>query len=247
MCVQMQFKALLAALAATLMAACGTSESVPGDLGSSAIQAQNVGRAPFLAALNPLFLAFDKNCPGNPNPNTCNTIVATNRVLGLNQYDAVIEPNLSSDSSTATTVVTGIGVEAVHYLTRAPLNIRLGVVGRQYDFSKRMFTNNTRIFSAPGESFDGAQDFTITNAVSTNIFMTGLGFRLYGGSVTKLELQRKPLSRIGEDGDALTASTRVSLANGWVAVGFLIRVLPSNNSSPIPFMQDVLMYTAQLR
>jgi hypothetical protein len=223
---------------------CGAPESNVG--GTDIFQAGSNGKITYFRALNPLFLAFDRYCPGNPNPATCNNLIPVTRTLQLNEYDAFVEPDLSADHVTVNSLVTGIGIEAVDYQSATPFVIHLGVIGRQFDSSTGKFLNNFRTFSAQGETFDGAQDFSIQNAIADNIFMTGLGLRLHGGHVSKLEIQKKMPSKLMQAGPALTASTRVTLDNGWAAVGFIIRVSPPTISSPMPYLQDVLMYTGQL-
>jgi hypothetical protein len=216
------------------LAGCGVTESEDASP-HSIFKASNGGES-YLRALPPQYLAFDRS---TIDPTL---LIPVTRILPFNQYDALIEPQLSSDQTVASSVVTGIGIEA-RDRNNLPLQIRLGILARQFDPNTGTFGSATRVFSAPGEDLTGSQAFYTTTTIT---FMTGLGVRLRDGDVTLLQIQRKSLERLGRDGVMLDASKKVILDNGWAAIGFQIRFMPNNPADRAPFLQDVLAYIADL-
>lgn len=190
----------------------------------------------------PDILAFDRETPDSF------TLIPVSRVLALNEYDALVEPELTQDKQRAVSVVTGIGIEAVDFTSEAkPIPIHLGVVAREFDTKTGVFGSEIRIFSAPGESLDSTQDFSIQNDNSGTFVFTGVGMRLREGRISKLVLQRKHMGKLGFDGDPVNASTKVILPAGWAAIGFKIKFSKTQGTQDkTPFIQDAIFYKGAL-
>ncbi|MBN8555798.1 MAG: hypothetical protein J0L93_10165 [Deltaproteobacteria bacterium] len=217
-----------------LLLSCGGVES------DSVIERSTVnlpsGRTLYLKAQDGIPIAFD------PSASDPNTLVQVSRILDLNQYNVLIEPNLTSDKQIVNTVITGIGISAQD-TAGAAVSIRLGIIAREYDPSTGGFSPTTRVFSAQGEDLSNTQQFLTSNSAT---LLSGLGVRLRRGKVTHLQIQRKPFNSIGQSGSAIGGSKQVILPNNWVAVGFKIRFVSNTPGGEAPFLQDTLLYTGQL-
>lgn len=191
----------------------------------------------FLKPLTTQIVAFNRDFK---DPNILNPI---ERVLQPHQYDVFIESELSLDKTRAQSVVTGISLEGVTD-SGQPLEIQLGIIGRPFDVNKGMFGNTTRIFSSFQNIEEKSQRIEINQSVNT--IMTGLGLKVIGGKITKIELIRKPLRDIFERSDVPSASAVAVVDPGWAVVGFLIRLRPADSLNRFPFVSDVVLPIAEL-
>ena len=217
-----------------LLLSCGGAEN---DLsGERSILYLPSGKVLYLKAQDGIPIAFD------PSASDPNTLVQVNRILALNQYNVLIEPNLSSDKQIVNSVITGIGISAQD-ANGANVNIKLGIIAREFDPATGGFSPTTRVFSAQGEDLANTQQFLTSNSAT---LLSGLGVRLRRGKVTQLQIQRKPYTSLSQTGAVIGGSKQVILPNNWAAVGFMIRFVSNTTGGEAPFLQDTLLYTGQL-
>jgi len=237
-----------------LLAGCGTESTKtaqPTTFGDNYI----LPRSLLLSPMQSLFLAFDRS---KTDPKM---LVKVIRERPLNEFEELVEPDTSNFGAEINSIVTGLGIYAVD-MNQRPLKITLGIKARRYDPQTGRFTRDTRIFSAPGQTFENTQEFVIRNEENPNIVMTGLGLRLREGTVTSLFLQRKPMNGLEDAGSYMPEDTvNVAIDPGWAAIGFYIRFKVDSNQYDMtkpaekqlylnltraPFLEDTLFYSAQL-
>lgn len=200
----------------------------------------------------PSYVAAYQRSMANPN-----IIEPVNRVISLNEYDQVVEPELSADRTTAMSLITGIGVEAVfdgrdsnNNPVEMMLPIRMGIVAREWDEEKKTFKSTTRTFSAQGQDLTRTQSWVFGNDQLPNFLITGMALRLREGRIKKLELRKTRLNNIQQPlfGSPMTSQTRVELPAGWAAVGLIIGIDRANMTQPPrePFIEDVMINLGQL-
>ncbi len=223
-------------LASVAVAACGGTDGNSGSPRSSTFVAGN-GTHVYLKAYSGQYLAFNRS---ELDPNQ---LVQVQRELAPHEFDALIEPHLSSDKSSAFSVVTGMSIAIAGNNT-----VTLGIRAREFDPQTGSFRPDTRLFASyPGAEFRNAQEFSITNSNSTNYLLTAMGLRSSPDHIQFLNLQRKSLANLYRDGDPIDPlQAQVILPPGWVAVGFLIKILPRDTNQGVPYISDALIYTALL-
>ena len=222
-------------------AGCGMSETTKVESRGQFVAP--TGTITFLKAFEPQLLSFDRN------PENAASIIPVQREgLQFHQYDVVSAPELSPDRNKALSLITGMGISAVDLEGKA-LRIDLGLIARQFDILTGSFSETTRIFT----NFDtpdiaqGSLILAITNTDSPNNFMTGMALRLKEGRIIQLSLQHKDFRDICKGGGSSVDGAReLMVENCWAVTGIMIRVLPNQSDTPIPFVQDALFYTAQL-
>jgi hypothetical protein len=239
----LKIKNLMLVLLSTLLMACGAAENTGSTY--SVTSANNTTMHAYLQAHPGIFMAFDRSSEDQ------NRLVQVQRTIPYNYFDALIEPDQNMEKTVINSVITGIAIEAVNH-DGEPLEITLGVIGREYNTKTGSFSNETRLFSSKtGESFRNAQSFYIGNTDSPNFLLAGLGLHIREGRITKLAIQRKSISELYNRGKTIGVGSEsggavVSLDNGFAATGFHIRIKAADSNDRVPFVQDLLFYPAQL-
>lgn len=220
--------------------ACGSAEDSGGSGTTIFVDSTGQKKRLVLNPLTPQYLAYNRNLD---NPMQLDRVY---RILALNEFDVVVPPSFSSDGQAVKNVITGIGINAVDDLggERA---VKLGIVARKFDSKTGSFSAETRVFSPPRTTFEDSQrEFVIMNDNNSNLLLTGLALRGSRVRLTALELQRKSLGRIYENGTELRTKNFVVLENGWAAIGFFIG-FPSSDPTRQPYISDALIHTAELK
>jgi len=198
----------------------------------------------WLKAFDGQTMAFDRSSEDS------NVLTQVNRVLPHIGFDVLVEPRLTDNSVEALSIITGMVIQAVN-LDGEPLKVTLGIIARKFDEESGSLSLNTKIFAPQGTDFTKTQQFYISNDDTPNNVLTGMGLHLRDARVSKISLQRKGLGSLYEKPrdikvDEDSKGARVVLDAGWVATGFFIRVSPNESEDKFPFVQDIILYTAQL-
>lgn len=218
--------------------ACGSAEEEGGFLVSS--QTNPSGNSMILKAFSPFYKAY------NFNPSAPGMLVEVNRQIPLYMFEALVEPQLSYDQLQALSVVTGLGIKA-NDNEGDNVEVRLGIFAREFDTVTGMFKNEVRLFAPPNTDFENSQQFYIVNTENPNFVFTGLGMKAEQGNIQKMVVQRKAMNSLHLPSSTVMPNdvTSIVLPPNWVAVGFILKLVPNETIDPFPYLSDVILYTAQ--